>query len=593
MTTTKDKKRFGCPYKDSRPFDTITTIRNKLHELGILTIENEWHNNCDKLYSCRIVIPEIDVGTNGKGITSEHSLASAYAEFMERLQNNILFPSYFDKKTKDFTSDPNEKIYKSDELPNLPSCFDNAKFITGEKLKDILENIKKDQSTIKSVPFYDVNNDKVQYLPAPLLKSAYGSNGMCAGNTCEEAICQGISEIFERYALKEIYFNEITPPTIPIEYIEENAPTQYKIMKHLEANFSCKIIVKDCSLNKGIPVIATVIYFDKKDKIAIRFGSDPIWQLGLERCLTETFQGKDIAENIGLTSLTFSDEKNEKISVGKFINHFHTGTGTFSTCFFDNKFSYKFNNYKNISFDSHKQKLSYLLNIIKNLNYKLYVKDVSSLGFPSYHVIIPTISEAYPYRVKSQANILKINNCSEEQLKELAKDMENWILNKGETLPLDDYIPVPTTTDSPWNEITVEFLLTLIYYKISEYSKAQEKLSKHIDHAKRVDPNTDCSYHYVAKQFLGLMARYPEDFSRIKKILLQTFDFEIVNEVIADFSDKNKIFQYIPLPNNFDCDNCQAKEFCNYDMQEKILLSVKQKQKQNPINQMLLNKVFK
>lgn len=36
-----------------------------------------------------------EIGTNGKGVTKEYALASAYAEFMERLQSNFLLKSSF------------------------------------------------------------------------------------------------------------------------------------------------------------------------------------------------------------------------------------------------------------------------------------------------------------------------------------------------------------------------------------------------------------------------------------------------------------------------------------------------------------------
>lgn len=37
---------------------------------------------------------DLDIGTNGKGGSYQYALASGYAEFMERLQNGILFRGY-------------------------------------------------------------------------------------------------------------------------------------------------------------------------------------------------------------------------------------------------------------------------------------------------------------------------------------------------------------------------------------------------------------------------------------------------------------------------------------------------------------------
>lgn len=48
-----------------------------------------------------------------------------------------------------------------------------------------------------------------------------GSNGMASGNTPKEAILQALCEIFERYAISEIYWNEYTPPTIPFSFSQK------------------------------------------------------------------------------------------------------------------------------------------------------------------------------------------------------------------------------------------------------------------------------------------------------------------------------------------------------------------------------------
>ena len=83
------------PYKAKKPEDTISLVRNILHnKLGILTKESNYIGESN-FYSCRINIAnfsldELNIGTNGKGMNPEYSLASAYGEFMERLQNQML-----------------------------------------------------------------------------------------------------------------------------------------------------------------------------------------------------------------------------------------------------------------------------------------------------------------------------------------------------------------------------------------------------------------------------------------------------------------------------------------------------------------------
>ena len=48
-----------------------------------------------------------------------------------------------------------------------------------------------------------------------LVQLLCGTTGLCAGNTPEEAMLQGLMEVFERYAVKKLYQYGLTPPEIP------------------------------------------------------------------------------------------------------------------------------------------------------------------------------------------------------------------------------------------------------------------------------------------------------------------------------------------------------------------------------------------
>ena len=82
--------------KECKPEETVKKIKRILKKFKINVIEKEIININNSFYSTRVELKEIKgVGTNGKGITKEYALASAYAEFMERLQSNFLLKSSF------------------------------------------------------------------------------------------------------------------------------------------------------------------------------------------------------------------------------------------------------------------------------------------------------------------------------------------------------------------------------------------------------------------------------------------------------------------------------------------------------------------
>lgn len=81
-----------------------------------------------------------------------------------------------------------------------------------EELKSILiDVIKIEESHILMIPCFSKRDNDEIFVPIDLILHAIGSNGMTAGNSESEALLHGFCEIFERYALKNIYYGELTP----------------------------------------------------------------------------------------------------------------------------------------------------------------------------------------------------------------------------------------------------------------------------------------------------------------------------------------------------------------------------------------------
>lgn len=103
-------------YKECSPDVTILNIKKILNDIGVIT--NDSHMRSGKFFSSRINIAnsnlnDLGVGTNGKGRTFEYSMASGYAELIERLANRLLFDQRI-YATKDYLSglDSNSEYVK-------------------------------------------------------------------------------------------------------------------------------------------------------------------------------------------------------------------------------------------------------------------------------------------------------------------------------------------------------------------------------------------------------------------------------------------------------------------------------------------------
>ena len=426
-------------YKDTAPEKTVKFIKRLLEHYGIEIEERYHHIDTADIHSCRIEIAnegiaELGIGTNGKGMNREYTRASAYGEFMERLANNYLIPG-------DDTNNDGIIYLRKEAAAPLIKAICREVFGSNEEVSDYYINEYYCEE-IMFLAFDDVMSNKKVYLPVSLVGNLTGSNGMCAGNSREEAVIQGISEIFERQVHFDLIFNKITPPEIPREYFVGT-----DICKKLEvleqAGYPSRIL--DLSLGKGFPVVGLILYHNGKYRV--RLGSDPSPITALERCFTEIFQGFDRIDDNLFVSIEQQEAERKSFQGSDtdfWYKHFNMGI-TNGNCWFPFNTvtkgiapDYEFNGFEHPVSISNEDDLNYYFDIIRRNNKKLYISDRSSLGFPVYYTFIPTYSENMIidddgrfFVEKSSCSVRKselkrVHSLNREELLSLADDLVKW-----------------------------------------------------------------------------------------------------------------------------------------------------------------------
>ena len=386
-------------YKDKMPSETIKKIRDILQSLGI-EIEEMWvPESTVKTYSVRIMIKGTQIGTNGKGINRDYALASAYGEFMERLQNKALgLPTYNFKKNNGFYFVPDEKMMTAEEIVD-----DNTKFMDNLFIQLDIKNLNRNQKIEKigelfpfdknqkclMYPFLNISG-RTEYLPFFIIASFYGTNGMCAGNTKQEALVQGFSEIFERYVQRRVIKEKLALPTIPVEYIKkyDKVYKMYISISKIEGYTFC---VKDASLESGFPVVAIVIIENNTGKYGVHFGAHPDFEIALERAFSEAAQGRDILEFAQSSKFDFYNQKVD--TEANLYNLYDRAKGQYPYQFFAEKADFEFCEFEDVSAKSNTELLDNIIELILSKGYTIYIRDVSFLGVNSYHVIVPELSD--------------------------------------------------------------------------------------------------------------------------------------------------------------------------------------------------------
>ncbi len=563
-------------YKSSPPEETITKIRGILDSLGIFVFEEYTTVNHQNLFSSRIRIGndkiwDLNIGTNGKGFSIKYSLASAYGEFIERLQNNLLFKSkflffasrysencfQFKDLELDFIEYPDEVLFSIEEtLSN--SIVQHLKNLDKGNL--LLNKIKNNQQLRIFTPFYDVFNAKVELLPILLIKRFTTSNGMSAGNTPKEAIIQGISEIMERYVIKKIYFNKIVPPDIPIELFEET--NIYRQIKLMEEKFGFKIIIKDCSLDLSLPVIGILVIDKNNNKYSFHLGADPSPISALERCLTELFQGTNSKR---FKNIYFSNNAEMDDIKKNLFKHYSAtvtdGTGQWSKNIFDEYFTYEFTGFENYISENDDTDLDYLFRVIKRQNYDVFIRDVSFLGFPSYFIYIPGMSENCEEIFSTDNNlIITANNILNSKKQDLVTLSERIVKNK-EFEHLLFY-----NLNYELKELDYNLFLVMLFYFTNDIKNSYLAIVKYLENN---NDNNDRLYFLCIRDFLWFKLNNIGT-EKIHKNLVKFYETEIVDIVLADFASNHKIFKHFNLPNCFYCNECIVVKKC---LMKNILVS--------------------
>lgn len=443
-------------FKDEKPQITAEKIKDILKNNN-LKIEEHCiflNNNDNSPVSLRAALFGIDIiGTNGKGTNIDNARASAYAEFMERLQNQFLI----ELNGTDYNWAPDEIMTDYTDMYNDLNKKQDLLYLLNIS-KNILENGKANNVFNKSddckfllIPFYSVKDEKAINLPIKVINILLGSNGMAAGNSLEEAIVQGLSEICERYSMFQIIKNKISMPDIPSElYMKYD---NIKNMIEYYENNGYKLHIKDASLNKKLPVVCLIAEDKENNIFYMNFGAQPSLPVAIERTLTELSQGVDLKDKSKVLNSKKLFNFYSKSAFNFIKNHinylcerFALYGGSFeyneylNQQFFENKNSYEFSSDAWINNDdkpTNKELLNFIMNNIKDItNNDIYIRDVSFLGFPSVQIFIPEMSVIKQY---NNENIAMENN------------LYKWSKYDG-------------SNNSPYNDI--ESLKTAVQYRL-------------------------------------------------------------------------------------------------------------------------------
>lgn len=581
---------YNTKAKDQSPERTINIIRNILFEAGIVTVE-DWANPSKGCYWVNLRIANTNLFTNGKGTSEIFALASAYGELMERLQNLVIFrfsvgytPHSTQKNQNAIFND--EQILGIDVILeqslSLSDFFANegASFEDKRKLMTRWLDIQNSQFSscgsneyngLVCLPFLDIQTLKKCYVPVVPMDIMFGTNGMCAGNTVAETLVQGLSEIFERYVNISMLRERITPPDIPRDILKKYFKS-YTLIEEVEKNTDFSIIVKDCSLGQGYPVIAIIFIDHARHSYFVKFGAHPILDIALERCATELFQGRYTNDTNWMKTCTYHFSKDiNKQNMTEIIKN---GNGIYPVEFFGDEPDYEYTNLhlKQVA-DSNEACLNEMINMVTAKGYDIYIRDWSYLGFPSYQIIIPHMSNIFESNVerlawqesycKARAATLQLPKLDSVRYEAISDFMNKNNYSNIESIGM--IIDMPFFPDNPLNNLKRDIFHTLYAIKEESYADAYFFINRYIE-SEGVAASSSLK---CLRACLGLLSEKVSDPQKIGRYLSAFYTRSKVDGIIKIVFKSSEIFDSykISCPQ---CNKCGMRVHCYSENIQKI-----------------------
>ena len=373
------------------PVETsIQKMEKVLSDMGCTVIYSQEKHPLGHCYSVNLASVEAPkhIYSNGKGIYSEASTASALGEYIERLQTNNFFIDFHLPERK-YYPDEVEFDFEGEYLsPELMSVYDPSGELTQDELLDFNSDT---EDKIVALPFEKLGTDETVYFPLNILSNLYVSNGLATGNTAIEAQVQAMSEILERYAKIEIIKNGYSLPHYNEEFLVQFERLYGDLTKLRSLGYIVNVL--DASLGGKYPVTAISFINPANATLFVSFGAHPILEVSLERTMTELMQGRGLENLESFEVPTF-----DMSLVAESFNlesHFIDSNGKMGIQFLSSKKSFEFAPW-NYSGSSTEDEFAYLTAIIESMGSDIYIRNYDYLGFYSCQMIVPGVSEVYP-----------------------------------------------------------------------------------------------------------------------------------------------------------------------------------------------------
>lgn len=419
--------------------ESIAKLEAILEDVGCRTTFSQERHLLEHCFSVNLAAVDVPnhIYSNGKGILSSASKASALGEYVERLQTNAFFAdfhlpqrTYFpDEIAFEFGGD-----YLNDELR---SVYDPEGELEDRDLVDFNSDY---EQHVVALPFTKRSSGDTVYIPLNILSNLYISNGLATGNTPQEAQVQALSEIIERHVKIEIIASGHALPAFPDEVVRSFARVHADVEALRKSGYLVEVL--DASLGGRFPVTAISLINPANSSLYVAFGAHPILEVSLERTMTELMQGRGLESLDVFEVPTFDmDVVSESSNIE---SHYIDSNGKLGFGFLRSTKSFEYAPWSYRG-EGRQAEHEFLTGILDALGEEIYLREYTYLGFYTCQIIVPGFSEVYPVE-----DLIYNNRSIGKWIRKLVLHFEDHdpqeildaVTSLDESLPVGPYIGV-------------------------------------------------------------------------------------------------------------------------------------------------------
>ena len=257
--------------------------------------------------------------------------------------------------------------------------------------------------------------------------------------------------------------------------------------------------------------------------IGMWFGAGPTLPLAVERCITELMQGRPSPDHIPMYPVQW--ESDPAMDAAGLQRAYHgwrrDGSGPFPTSILTSRGEPRHREHFEGTFEEGASHQRTRRQRVEAMGYRLLVRDASFLGFPSYRVYIPGLSEIHgaadAERLellsrgwdRTGRTLLRLGTASEDELRILLDDLERYRrdLRFSSVAILENIVSVVVGPGSAFRTLyDIDYLMTLLSLRLGEPLRAASHLTTYVQQFQRGGDGMVAPYLGCATQWLDGVA---------------------------------------------------------------------------------------